>query len=125
MNDVDERLDLSPLDPADRDPGFWLRFHSRVLEQNSDELARRRMVGGLSVADVVFQWRKPLVPLTLLAASLAGIFVYGHEEPSLSLSPVALEEALIEDLAGDPIPTVLERVVELDEGMFLASTGGF
>lgn len=125
MNEVDERLDLSPLDPESRDPGFWLRFHGRVLEQSSEELARRRMVGGLSVADVVFQWRKPLVPVTLLAASLAGIFVYGHEEPSPALSPVALEEALIEDLAGDPIPTVLDRVVELDEGIFLASAGGF
>jgi len=125
MKDVDERLDLSPLDPESRDAGFWLRFHGRVLEQARDELARRRMTEGLTVAEVVFQWRKPLVPLTLLAASLAGVFVYGHEEPAPDLSPVAYSEALVEDLEGDPIPTVLERVVELDEGMFLASAGGF
>ena len=56
---------------------------------------------------MVFQWRKTLVPLTLLAATLAGIFVVGHEEPAERFSPVALEEVLLEGLDGDPIPTVL------------------
>jgi hypothetical protein len=125
MNEVNERLDLSSLDPGGSDSGYWLRFHSRVLDLARDELARRQMVRDLGVVDVVFQWRKPLVPLALLAASLAGVFLYGHEESVTLLSPVALEEALVEDVIGDPIPTVLEQFAELDDGIYLASAGGF
>ena len=125
MNELDDRLPLDPLDPGSHDPGFWLRFHGRVMAQAMDELARRRMAGEWSIAEVVFQWRKTLVPVTLLAATLAGIFVLGHEEPGPSVSLIALEDVLVEDLAGDPIPTVLQREVELDEVAFLTGTGGF
>lgn len=125
MNDLDDRVKLEPMDPGSADPGFWIRFHSRVLAQAEDELARRRMTQDLSFPEVVFQWRKPLVPLALLAATLAGIFVAGHEEPGTALSPVALEEALIQELEGEPIPTVLGRTAELDELAFLAAAGGF
>jgi len=79
----------------------------------------------LSFPEVVFRWRKPLVPLTLLAATLAGIFVLGHEEPGPALSPIALEEALIQDLNGEPIPEILGRTAELDETAFLTAAGGF
>ena len=125
MNELDERLNLEPLDPASQDPGFWLRFHGTVMAQAREELAHRRMLGESSFAEVVFQWRKTLVPMTLLAATLAGIFVLGHEEPRQLFSPIALEEALMEDLVGDPIPTVLGRTVEFDEVAFLTEAGGF
>lgn len=125
MNEVDDRLNLKPLDPGSGDPGFWLRFHSEALAQAREELARRRMVGDWSVAETVFQWRKALVPMTLLAAALAGVFVLGNEEPVSPLSPVALEDALVENLQGDPIPTVLGRVEEMGDMVFMASAGGF
>jgi hypothetical protein len=125
MNEKDDRLSLEPLDPGSVDPGFWLRFHRSVMARASEELARRRMTPELSIPEVVFQWRKPLVPLALLAATLAGIFVLGHEEPGPVLSPVALEEALVDGLEGDPIPTVLATTAELDETAFLASRGGY
>jgi hypothetical protein len=125
MTQLHERLNLDPLDPGSRDPGFWLRFHGRVLARAEDELERRRMIGEWSVPGVVFHWRKALASLTLLAAALAGIFVLGHEEPGAPLSPVALEDVLIEGVSGDPIPTVLGRSPELEEVAFLTSAGGF
>ena len=125
MNDLDDRARLEPLDPGSKDPGYWIRFHGRVMAQARGELARRQMAGEWSLTEVVFQWRKTLVPVTLLAATLAGIFVLGHEEPESFLSPIALEEALMEDLAGDPIPTILGREAQLDEVAFLTGAGGF
>ncbi len=123
MSDLDDRLHLGSLDPGSGDPGYWLRFHRRVMARAGDELARRRLAGEWTIAEVVFQWRKTLVPVALLAATLAGIFVLGHEEPAPALSPIALEEALMEGLVGDPIPTVLGRTAELDEVAFLTGAG--
>ena len=54
MNDIDERVPLEPLDPGTLNPGFWVRFHARVLDQAQMELARRRVNGDLTFADVVF-----------------------------------------------------------------------
>lgn len=121
----DNRLDLSPLDPETGDPGYWVRFHSRVLSEAERELARRRISAEWSVPEIVFQWRRTLVPLALLAATLAGLFLMEHEDSRATFAPVALEEALVEGLPGDPIPTVLERTAELDELAVLASSGGF
>ena len=123
MSDLNDRLQLESLDPGSADPGYWLRFHGRVMAQARDELARRRLAGEWTVAEVVFHWRKTLVPVTLLAATMAGIFAMGHEEPAPTLSPIALEEALMEGLEGDPIPTVLGREAELDEVAFLTGAG--
>jgi hypothetical protein len=125
MSEFGDKIDLEALDPGAREPGFWIRFHGRVMDAAGDELARRRMVGDLSVAGVVFHWRKRLVPLTLLAATVAGIFVMRHEEPVSAVAPVALEEVLTEDLTGDPIPTFLSRETELEEVAFLTAAGGF
>ena len=125
MNESKDRIDLESLDPGSRDSGFWLRFHGRVLADAESELARRRMTQDWSLSEVVFQWRKPLVPLTLLAATLAGIFVIGNEEPGSTYSPVALEDALILDVEGETIPTVLGRTAELDETTFMTAAGGF
>ena len=125
MSDSDERMDLAELDPGSGDPGFWIRFHGQIMAQTKDELARRRMAGEWSVAEVVFQWRKTLVPLTLLAATLAGIFLIGQEEPVAPRSAMVLEEALVEGLPGDPIPTFLGQVAELEEVEFLTAAGGF
>ena len=125
MNEFDDRVNLGPLDPGSEDPGHWLRFHGRVMNDAALELARRRDAVEWSVPEVVFQWRKALVPVTLLAATLAGIFVASHEEPRTLSSPIALEDFLMEGLSGDPIPDVLEREAELDELAFLTSAGGF
>ena len=68
MNEMDERLPLGAMDPGSRDPGFWVRFHARVMDRARVELARRRLEVEPTIVDVVFAWRRTLIPLTLLAA---------------------------------------------------------
>ena len=125
MKEIEERIDLDALDPGSRDPGYWIRAHERVMSGARAELARRKLAGDWTVTGVVFQWRKTLVPLALLAATLAGIFVLGNEEPTDPFSPMVLEEAILEGVEGDPIPTVLGRGTELETVAFLAGSGGF
>ncbi len=125
MNELDEKVPLDHLDPGRRDPGFWVRFHARVMEQAAEELARRREAGRFGIAEVVFAWRRALVPMALLAAALAGVVLMTEHESEAPSRPMALEEALMEDLAGDPIPTVLGRETELDEVAFLANSRRF
>lgn len=125
MNGENERLRLDPLDPGSDDAGFWDRFHAKVMEQAADELRRRSLAGDLGFADLVFQWRKALVPAALLAAALAGIFVADSAEPVQVPVPMALEEALLEDMEGDALPAFLQQGNDIDELAFLASAGGF
>lgn len=125
MNDQKDRVPLDSLDPGVSDPGFWVRFHSRVMDESRGELARRQLAGDLGIAEVVFAWRKTLVPMSLMAAALAAMLLVSHHEPTTmaALPPLAVEEALVEDLTVDPIPTVLGREAELDEVAFLSFPG--
>jgi len=130
MNEIEERMPLESvplesLDPGTVDSGFWVRFHARVLGQAQMELARRRVNGDLSIAEVVFAWRRALVPMALVAAALAGVFLMSHEEPMALPAPIALEDALVEGLEGETIPAILGQERELEELVFLASAGGF
>lgn len=124
MNDFQDGVPLGSLDPGSRDPGFWLRFHGRVMSQAQAELSRRRISGDLSVADVVFAWRRALVPMALMAAALAGILTVG-QAPQAPVQIVALEEVLTEDLNLLPIPSVLSSEGAFDELLFAAAEWGF
>jgi hypothetical protein len=124
MNDLGNRVPLEALDPGASDPGFWARFHARVMEEARAELGRRQVPEHLSIPEVVFAWRRTLVPVALMAAALAGIFLLGQGSGSAPLSPLALEEALTQDLEVEPIPSVLGRG-ETDEVAFLHLVGGF
>jgi hypothetical protein len=64
------------------------------------------MANDFGVVEVVFAWRKALVPVALMAAALAGVLLVGTE-PAPQLAPVALEEELTRDLEGESIPAVL------------------
>jgi hypothetical protein len=125
MNDFEERVSLESLDPGAFDPGFWVRFHSHVLDRAQMELARRRVNGDLTISDVVCAWRRALVPMALLAAAASGVLLLSQEEPAAPLAIIALEEALVEGLEGETIPTILGREGELEEVAFLTSVGGF
>lgn len=124
MSDFEKRVPLEILDPGSRDPGFWLRFHSRVMSGAQTELARRRMTGDLGVVDVVFAWRRALVPLALLAAAMAGVLILGHE-PQPPVQLVALEEVLAEDLNLLPIRSVLSGEGGFPEALFAVAEEGF
>jgi len=124
MSDLEKRVPLEILDPGSRDPGFWLRFHGRVMNGAKSELARRRMAGDLGVVDVLFAWRRALVPLALLAAAMAGVLLLGHE-PQPPVQLVALEEVLAEDLNLLPIHSVLTGEGGSPEALFAVVEEGF
>jgi hypothetical protein len=131
MNDFGDRNPLEHLDPARREPGFWLRYHSRVMNLAADELARRRMAGmagmagGVTIPEVVFAWRRALVPLALLAAAGAGILLATHESRP-PVAPVALEEILLEDLPDASMLHILEGSGGgAADGTMLTAAGGF
>jgi len=124
MSDFEKRVPLGILDPGSRDPGFWLRFHSRVMGEAQSELARRKMADDLSVVDVLFAWRRALVPMALLAAALAGILIIGHE-PQPPVQLVALEEVLAEDLNLLPIHSVLSGEGGSQAALFAMAEEGF
>ncbi|MFC1575928.1 hypothetical protein ACFL5A_04735 [Gemmatimonadota bacterium] len=125
MKDLEHRVPLEPLDPGSSDSGFWVRFHATVMDRARLELARRQVNGDLSIAEVVFAWRRALVPIALLAAALAGVLLISQEEPLSPLPPVALEEVLMQDLSAEAMPAVLGSQAELDETAFLAMAGRF
>jgi len=124
MSDFEKRVPLEILDPGFRDPGFWLRFHTRVMGEAQTELARRRMAGDLSVVDVLFAWRRAVVPMALLAAALAGILLIGHE-PQPPEQLVALEEVLAEDLNLLTIHSVLNGEGGSPDALFAMAEDGF
>lgn len=124
MSEFEDRIGLEPLDPASSDPGFWLRFHDRVMAQAMGELARRRMAAELSVVDVVFAWRRALVPMTLMAAAVAGLLLMGNEQPE-PVEVVALEEVLTEGLNLFPVASVLSSEGATQPLVFAGAEGGF
>lgn len=101
-----------------------MRFHGQVMRRVDGELARRRMASDFGVVEVVFAWRKALVPVALMAAALAGLLLVGTE-PEPQLAPVALEEELTRDLEGEPIPVVLSGEHGTVEAAVLALGEGY
>ncbi len=118
------RIPLDVLDPGTEDPGYWDRFHGAVMARAEDELARRRAGGRLTVTEVVFGWRRALVPVALMAAALSGLLLArdrtGEEPPSL-----AIEEALTGDMDGPPIPVRLAGADDVEGAALLVSVGGY
>jgi hypothetical protein len=124
MSEFNERVPLEALDPGSRDPGFWLRFHNRVMDRARAELSRRRMAAELSVVDVVFAWRRALVPMALLAAAMAGILLMSHE-PEEPVQLVALEDVLTEGLNLLPTTAVMSGETTVQQALFAAAEDGF
>jgi hypothetical protein len=100
--DVELARALSMIDPASRDPNYWMRFRSWVLSGASRELARRRMMAQLTVGDVVGSWARALVPTALLAAVLAGVLLWRSGMPV----PMSVEELLVSEIEGETIPVL-------------------
>ena len=99
---------LSALDPAGSDPAYWFRFHRTVMSAAREELARRRMVAGVTVDEVLLSWGRTLVPATMLAAALAGFLLLQGARATGPADPLlGVEEMLADGLQGTPIPTVV------------------
>ena len=97
---------LGLLDPAQQDPNYWFRFRTWVLSNASAELARRRLMHELTVADVMSSWARAVVSTAALAAALAGLLLVRGAGPP-TLQPVGVEELLVSEVEGETIPTLL------------------
>lgn len=118
---------LRALDPGSTDPGYWFRFHRRVMSQAADELARRRMMGDLTVSDLLTSWSRTVVPGAVLAAAMAAFLLLQEPESppgsGSATAPLGVEEVLVDGLEGPTIPAALAPDARPDEwgGVFLAS----
>ncbi len=97
---------LDFLDPASRDPGFWMRFQARVLQGAGPELARRRLMADLTVGDVLTGWARALVPTAMLAAAVAALILI---RMAPAAPPATLEDLLTAGIETLTIPEALDE----------------
>ena len=95
---------LNTLDPANRDPNYWLRFRWWVMSGAAAELARRRQVVQLTIADVLESWARALLPTAALVAALAGMLLLRSEEAAPEMPPIVVEELLLSEVEGNTVP---------------------
>lgn len=105
--DVELAEAFKSLDPAIRDPNYWLRFRGWVVSGAARELARRRLMAQLTVGDVMSSWARTLVPTAVLAAALAGMLLV-RSGPATGPHTMVLEELLVTDIPGETVPVLLE-----------------
>ena len=106
--DHDEALaqTLGLLDPAQQDPNYWFRFRSWVLSNAAAELARRRLMHELTVADVMSSWARGVVSTAALAAGLAALLlIRGPDAPAPQ--PVDVEELIVSEVEGETMPSLV------------------
>jgi Zn-dependent protease len=106
--DHDEALAqaLGLLDPAQQDPNYWSRFRSWVLSNTAAELARRRLMHELTVADVMSSWARGVVSTAALAAGLAALLlIRGPDAPAPQ--PVDVEELIVSEVEGETMPSLV------------------
>lgn len=97
---------LGALDPSSDDPNYWLRFRGWVMNNAGRELARRRLLADLTIADVLTSWARTLVPTALLAAALAGIALV-RTTTVVTEHPIGVEELLVSELPSEIVPVLL------------------
>lgn len=119
--DMDLARAFEALDPAGRDPNYWLRFRGWVMEGAAAELARRRLMAQLTVGDVLTSWARTVVPTAVLAAALAGLLLLRSPEGPPGF--IGLEEQLVSEIPGETVPVLLtpegtEGVVEFAAEIF-------
>ena len=117
-------VDLGPLDPERKDPGYWDRFHARVMSGAAPLLKRRRT----TMSGVMSAWSRLIMPAAAMAAAAAGfVFFQPFAGPSLSsstdglmttggITSAVVEEVGIQPLytVPDPMPGVLVADEDLD-----------
>lgn len=121
---MDEREGrLRALDPGFDDPGYWTEFRRTVMERARIELARRREMVRMTVADVLSAWSRSLIPTALAAAGIVTFTIVSERGVEQDLPPLALEEILtaeesdglftaVVDGTADWAPTAFMTLVE-------------
>jgi hypothetical protein len=97
---------LRAVDPASRDPNYWLRFRSWVMTAAGPELARRRLMRELTVGDMLVSWARGVVPAAMAAAVIAALVLTRPVVPPAPAA-VGVEELLIAGMEDETIPTAL------------------
>jgi hypothetical protein len=104
--DRDLKEAFQSLDPASHDPNYWFRFRGWVMTDAARELARRRLMADLTVADVLNSWSRTVLPTALLAAAMAGVMLMRTAEPPVETA-IGLEELLVSELPAETVPVLL------------------
>lgn len=106
-----DRIDLSPLDPAD-DQLAYERFVRRVMDAATPELARRS--GAATPLSLVVGWARP----TLAAASIIAALAAGALLATDRDDPQTADTGTVVDALGVPAPAAewLEDGREPDAG---------
>lgn len=129
MNENDQPLDLEPLDPERRSPGYWHRFEHRVLTSALPALARRRRAARVTVSHVVDSWSRLLVPAAVAAAVVAAVFVGEPvEEPAdqVVMGEAEVDEPFIPAVGADDLmPSFLVSDGVPDRDAVLFAIEGF
>lgn len=97
---------LHELDPEQRDPGYWLRFHARVMDRAAPVLARRRLMAELTLTDVMSSWARAVIPTAVLAAAAAALIIFRGPAPTAP-TPVAVDDLLLAEVEGVAVPAIL------------------
>ena len=108
---------LGSMDPATEDPMYWFQFHGWIMTGVAGELARRRLMAELTVADVLAAWSRALVPAALLAAAIAGITLL-RAAPAPSERHLGVEELLVAEIPIETMATLLAKDGGEDVVMF-------
>jgi hypothetical protein len=124
MTRRDLKSPFQVLDPGSADPGFWERFHRRVMASTGPELARRRLTPDLTVFEVLQSWGRAVVPVALMAAAAAGILLV-QEDASLEPASMMTVEELLDASLGEPIPASLQPEDEHEISATLVSLERF
>jgi hypothetical protein len=118
--DMEVAAYLRLVDPASRDPNYWLRFQSWVLRNAGAELARRRLMADLTVGDVLTSWSRTLVPAAVLAAAVAALLMVQNAHVPATPLAVGVEELLVVGIEDETIPVALDN----DESATLVTFAG-
>jgi hypothetical protein len=97
---------MASLDPAANDSTYWMRFQVAVLSDASRELARRRMMAQVTVAEVLNSWSRAVMPTTLLAAAVAGLLLVQAPKQS-GPTHAGVEELLVSEIPSETVPLLL------------------
>jgi hypothetical protein len=87
----EDRIDLSPLDPA-RDPRAFERFVRDTCSAAGPELLRRRVA--VPLVGLIVAWRRPILAAAALLAIASGLALLKVSQQPLSPDENAVAEAL-------------------------------
>jgi|GEM_PF-1266774 len=101
--------ELEAIDPGAEDGLFWARFHRGVMERATAELARRRDLVGVTIADALSGWARMVVPMAAAAAAVAAVALFQSPEassPERLVDVLDVPSTLDEDLEGELMPSL-------------------